>query len=246
MSINEIKLKKYNKKYNYSYTWGAFPTIELLKCRPNSAVKILVHEDFDSENQIGLIQELCLKDEIPYLVTSKQIERIREKENCYIIGVVKKYEQRINQRSSHIVLVDPRDSGNMGTIIRTCIGFGINDIAIIGSGVDLFHPKVIRASMGAIFRIRFSFYQNFEEYLSENAPGRKIFPFMLKGALALSEIRHQKEEVFSLIFGNEATGLSDKFLDYGQSICINHGNEIDSLNLSVALGIGLYEFTKNQ
>ena len=73
-----------------------------------------------------------------------------------------------------------------------------------------------------------------------------MFPFMLNVAKALQdyEIEMKVDRAFSLIFGNEATGLPDTYSEIGQSILINYLHEVDSLNLSIATGIGLYEFTK--
>ena len=63
-------------------------------------------------------------------------------------------------------------------------------------------------------------------------------------ALQDYEIEMKVDRAFSLIFGNEATGLPDTYSEIGQSILINYLHEVDSLNLSIATGIGLYEFTK--
>ena len=68
---------------------------------------------------------------------------------------------------------------------------------------------------------------------------------MLKGATALDEI-YPENVPFSLVFGNEGRGLDDDYLEVGKSILIPHSKEIDSLNLSLAVGIGLYEFTKRR
>ena len=98
--------------------------------------------------------------------------------------------------------------------------------------------------MGNVF-FRKESYKLFssEEYYKKYGNERKIYPFMLKGAVALDEI-YPENVPFSLVFGNEATGLDDGWLDVGKSILIPHSKEIDSLNLSLAVGIGLYEFTK--
>ena len=137
-------------------------------------------------------------------------------------------------------MVNPGDMGNLGTIIRTMIGFGIEDLAIIRPGVDIFDPKAIRASMGAMFQIRFKYYDSFDDYLKEHQ--HNIYCLMLKGATSIHHTPIQKP--YSVVFGNESSGLPDEFLNYGKSVLIPHTSRIDSLNLSMALGITLYEFTK--
>ena len=133
--------------------------------------------------------------------------------------------------------------GNMGTIIRTMLGFNYVNLAIIRPGVDVFDPRVIRASMGAIFNINFEYFDSFDEYI-EKYPQHNIYPLMLKGAKNIHLIEPDQQS-HSLVFGNESSGLPDEFLDYGQSIFIPHSEKIDSLNLSMALGITLCHFSKD-
>ena len=74
---------------------------------------------------------------------------------------------------------------------------------------------------------------------------KNYFPFMLKAKAELSDIGPLLgDKKYSLIFGNEATGLSDKFLEVGTPIIIKHSNKIDSLNLPIAVSIALYEVNK--
>ena len=97
--------------------------------------------------------------------------------------------------------------------------------------------------MGSLFQLNFCYFKSFEEY-KEQAGSRKLYPFMLKGAVSLQELQREKGETNSLIFGNEATGLPDSFADEGQSGVSRHTDHIDSLNLALATGIGIYEFTR--
>ena len=239
----DVPLKKYAKKMEYSYTLGAFPTIELLKNQPEHVLKVLLHPDMDSQIQLEIIEGLCKQHRIPLEWAGKSVEKIRDKENIFAVGVFEKYQNKLDSSDNHIVLVNPSDMGNMGTIIRTSIGFGIRNLVIIEPAVDVFNPKVVRASMGSLFQMNFCYYSSFEEY-QQCAGKRNMYPFMLKGAIPLQELKRDKKEVYSLIFGNEATGLSDSFAEVGQSVVIRHTNNIDSLNLALATGIGIYEFTK--
>ena len=119
-----------------------------------------------------------------------------------------------------------------------------NNLAIIEPAIDIFNPKVIRASMGSIFHINFKYYSSFEQYYMENNANRMMYPFMLNGAQKLGLVQLDSNKNYSLIFGNEAIGLDESFLEIGQSILISHSGAIDSLNLSLAAGIAVYEFTK--
>ena len=145
----------------------------------------------------------------------------------------------------HIVLVNPSDSGNMGTILRTALGFGLTNIAIICPAVDSDDPRVTRASMGAAFSMNVRHFDSFEQYRAEFGE-RQLFPFMLTGAVSLDEAVKKVSGPFSLVFGNEATGLPDVFASYGVSTLIEHSGKIDSLNLAIAAGIGMYAFMNRE
>lgn len=237
----EIALKTYKKNFDYSYTFGMFPTVELINSRPDAVIKILISSNFKADSSSLDIFELCRNNNVEIEINDKQFNRIGAKENCYVIGVFKKYECNIDFDKSHVVLVNPSNMGNMGTIIRTLAGFGINDLAIISPGVDIFDPKVIRASMGAVFRINFKYYENFGDY-HMNFDNHKIYTFMLNGSKSLKDVNHNLNELFTLVFGNEATGLDESYLNIGTSVIIKHTSRIDSLNLTIAAGIALYEF----
>jgi TrmH family RNA methyltransferase len=127
--------------------------------------------------------------------------------------------------------------GNLGTIIRTMLGFGFADLAIIGDAADIFHPDVVRASMGALFQIRFQPFTNFESY--HKAYPRNIYSLMTDGKVPLPEVRFQP--VYGLVFGPESAGLPQQYHQLGTSISIPQSLAIDSLNLAVSVGITLYQ-----
>ena len=157
--------------------------------------------------------------------------------------VYKKQEGEFEKNAPHIVLVNPSDSGNLGTILRTALGFGLVNIAIIRPAVDSDDPRVTRASMGAAFSLNVRHFDSFDQYRAE-FPERQLFPFMLTGAVPLDEAVKKVSGPFSLIMGNEASGLPDEFATYGISTLIPHSGKIDSHNLAIAAGIGMYAFTR--
>lgn len=238
----DLQLKTYKKDFEYSYSFGVFPTLELLEYKKEHVIKVIISSNSHDNHGVAKIKDICQGKNIEVQVSDKIINRISPKENCYAVGVFKKYELNLPGEGNHIVLVNPSDMGNLGTIIRTSIGFGINNLAIIRPGVDIFDPRVIRASMGAVFRISFKYYGDFKEYM--NSCEHEIFPFMLKAKRSIYDSGYQYKKPFSLVFGNEGSGLDNEFLNYGTSLIIPHGVGIDSLNLSIAVGIAEYEFTK--
>lgn len=235
MKKNNI-IQPYKKDSHYSYASGAYATIELLSARPEQAEKIIIHSAYkDSEG----LAELCRQKCVEIHFSDKEFKRINQKENTYVLGIFSKYDCKLSFDRPHVVLVNPSDKGNLGTIIRTLAGFNINDLAIITPAADFWDPKVIRASMGAIFRINVEQFASFEEY-SRRYPQHSLYPFMTDGETDLIVKQDcPLNTCYSLIFGNEAAGLPEKFRNVGTCFRIAHSEIIDSLNLSVAVGIGV-------
>lgn len=232
-------IKPYKKGFDYSYTLGAFPTIELIKGHPETVRAVYIHSTFTDKDNII---KLCKQNNISVLENDKLISKLSDKENCFVIGVFEKYENVLEPEKSHIILVNPSNMGNLGTIIRTAVGMGIYDIGLITPCADIYNPKTIRSSMGAFFKLRHQHFSSFEEYRKQYKK-QDVFTFMLNGSNTLEIQNCPKTELFSLVFGNEATGLDDSFLDVGTSICIPQSPDVDSLNITIAVGIGAFIFT---
>lgn len=117
------------------------------------------------------------------------------------------------------------------------LGFDFQNLVIIKPATDIFNPKVIRASMGGIFQLHFQYFDKFEDYIAKFS--HQIYPFMTD---AKKELRSTKfQSPFALVFGSEASGLDNDFHHKGQSVFIQQSDQIDSLNLSIAVGIALYQ-----
>lgn len=237
-------IKPYKRGCGYSYALGAFPTMEMLTKRPEIAVGVFVHSSFTDRAKV---ENLCREIGVPVWNNDKAIARLSDKENVFVIGVFRTAEQRLDPEKPHVMLVNPSNMGNVGTILRTCLAFGIHDVAVVAPGVDWFNPKVVRASMGALFSLRIAMYDSFEEYVSfASGVGREYFPFMLNGGAEVTPASCHKPDLYTLIFGNEATGLPTEYAEIGTVIKIPQSGEVDSLNLTIAVGIGLYSFSERR
>ena len=73
-------------------------------------------------------------------------------------------------------------------------------------------------------------------------PAHALYPFMLDGSVMLEEATAKVQSPYALVFGNEGSGLPPEFAEMGQAVRIPHNDKIDSLNLSIAVGIGAYAF----
>ena len=232
-----MELKVYRKDLDYSYALGAFPTMELINSRCEEVIKVLIHSTFDNKEVIDEIKKKISEDKISY--NDKLIEKLSDKGNVYVIGVFKKYIDKLEEDADHVVLWRPSNMGNLGTIMRSSLGFGIKNIAIIENGPDYFDPKVVRASMGSIFNEKVEFFNSLEEY-TDKYPNHKQYKFMLQANKSLRDELFDSKRC-SLVFGNEATGIDRKYLD-DNALIIRHSNEIDSLNITNAVSIALYEY----
>ena len=217
-------LEPYRNELDYSYAPGIFPGMECLLHRPESVRRLLVHSAAAGREGIGKLTALA------------ETHRIRIEEADRVLARI----SGLRNDCPHVVLHCPGDSGNVGTILRTALGLGIEDVALIRPCVDVFDPRTVRASMGSLFRLRVRMYDSFAEY--RNAfPERLLYPFMLDASVPLGEIR-EVPIVYSLIFGNEGSGLPAEFAAMGQAVRIESNDKVDSLNLAIAAGIGIYHF----
>ncbi|MCQ2437806.1 MAG: TrmH family RNA methyltransferase [Clostridia bacterium] len=235
------KLEPYSKKLSYSYALGVFPSLMLLEAHPEKVQRLLLHPDSDKNEGVAKLRDKCRTLGIREEIADRVLRRESKKDNCFAGVVFDKFESDLHPDTCHAVLCQISDSGNVGTALRSLLGFGIHDVALIRPCVDVFDPHVLRASMGAFYKMRVHTYDSFDEYRADH-PTRPLYPFMLDGAKTLDEVAAAAKPPFSLVFGNEAAGLPPVFATLGQSVFIPQSNEIDSLNLAVAVSIGSYTF----
>ncbi len=231
-----MKLKRYNKALDYSYTFGMYPTIELLRAKPDSVVKVIIHSKLSDEEGSGIINTLAEKHGIPLENSDRLINRLSPKDICYVLGVFSKYYPELS-KDNHVVLVNPANAGNLGTIIRSMLAFDFNDLAVIRPAVDIYHPDVVRASMGALFSINFRLFDDIEGY-REGFDAHNLYLFMTEGRTALDETSFSPP--YSLVFGSEPSGLPSHFERLGNTVRIAQSDRVDSLNLAISASIVLH------
>jgi len=234
------QIKRYKKTFDYSYSLGVSPTIELLNYRREDILGILISSKGDRNSGVLEILEICRSKNIEVEVNDKLINRLSPKDNYYSIGIFKKFQTRLSNGRNHVVLVNPSNMGNLGTVIRTMAGFCVDCLGLIRPAADIFDPKTIRSSMGSFFQISFQYFDSIGEYI--NSFNNNRYTFMTNGEKNLHDVSFK--EPFSIIFGNESSGLPNEYLRLGTSVNIPHSKIIDSLNLSVSVGISLYEISK--
>lgn len=239
------KLTPYHRSLPFSYALGVFPSLSLLDAKPQAARRLLLRSSEEGGEGMEALRARCQALHIRAEVADHALARISRKENCFAALLFDKYVDELCAACSHVVLHHPSDMGNLGTIFRSCLGFGLRDIALIPPAADYFDPKVIRASMGAVFSLRVRVYDTMDAYRGA-FPGHAPYPFMLDGSVPLEAAAESPQTPFSLIFGSEASGLPATFASLGTPVRIPHGEAIDSLNLAVAVSLGAYAFTRQR
>lgn len=235
-------LEGYKRSLDYSYAPGLFPCMEAVTKKKEWVRRVLVSSSATGEG-IEKLLKICDENRIRVEQADKALSRISGKENCFAAAVFAKQQSDL-QTGRHIVLHHISDAGNLGTILRAALGFGYKDIAIIKPAVDCFDPHTVRASMGALFSLRIREYDDFDDYRNE-FPDQYLYPFMLQGSIPLDDAVKQKKTPYSIIVGNEGSGLPLSFMEIGTPVRIRQSDEIDSLNLSVAASVGMYEFSRD-
>jgi RNA methyltransferase, TrmH family len=239
VSKNQIKLitslqqKKFRKQEQLFFAEGVKVVTELLKS----------HYELD--------HLFCTTDMFPTVPISKKtvvsesdfkkISCLTTPQSC--LAVFKIPLENILSHSGLVVALDDiRDPGNLGTIIRLCDWFGINQIVCSESSVDVFNPKVVQATMGSISRVQV-FYTNLNDYLEETK--LPVFGTFMEG-----ENIYKKELPANgiIVFGNEANGISEKIEKFvTQKIAIPRFGNLqvtESLNVATATAIVLSEFKR--
>ncbi len=230
------KLAPYRQDLDYSYTIGVFPTLELLAHRPEQVTRVLVSSRGETNAGVARIRATCAERGIPVVVADRQVDRLAGNQNSYVIGVFAKYEAPLDPTANHILLINPSDAGNLGTIVRTMLGFDVTNLAIVTPAVDLFAPRTLRAAMGATFQLSFQHFDGIDAYHARF--DRHLYPMMTDGQVALPEARFVIP--CTIVFGPEGAGLGPEYHALGTSVRIPQSGRIDSLNLAVSVGIALY------
>ncbi|MCR4803440.1 MAG: 23S rRNA (guanosine(2251)-2'-O)-methyltransferase RlmB [Lachnospiraceae bacterium] len=150
------------------------------------------------------------------------------------------------ETASLLLLEDLRDPGNLGTIIRTAEGAGIDGVIMSKETVDLFNPKVVRSTMGSIFRVPFLYTDDFYEVVSQlKEKSVSVVATDLQGKNSYDGEVYEKKT--AIVIGNEANGISEKMRESADVLVrIPMEGKLESLNASVAAGIMMYELYRQR
>ncbi|MCK9309200.1 MAG: RNA methyltransferase [Candidatus Cloacimonetes bacterium] len=213
--------------------------------------KVIV-EGFRTLSQLadwGLIaEELYLVEgqqsipaKVVYQVTHDTMNRICDSDSPpSIAGLFELPKERVTKLKTAFYLDGISDPGNMGTIFRIAAAFGIDALLISPQSCEISSPKVIRASLGAVYKVPFYIC----DYTSLKALGLKILVLDMHGSVALQDFAPQGE-AYILALGSEAHGLSGEIKEMAEtSLRIDMHGDMESLNVAVCAGICAFQLSK--
>ncbi len=157
-----------------------------------------------------------------------------------MIAVCRQSNHEFEVKDKMVFLDGIQDPGNMGTIIRTAISFGYEEIIISKDCVDIYNDKCVRSTQGALFQIPIIRTDLNEVLLRTKEKGITIIGTSLHKAIPLNEATCPNK--VGLVFGNEGQGVTQEVLDLCDFNVKIEMNDFESLNVAVAAGICLYKF----
>lgn len=165
-----------------------------------------------------------------------------------ILAIIRKNggETEIDYSQDIIVALDDiQDPGNLGTILRTVDSIGLNQILVSKGTADSYNPKVVRSTMGAIFRVKIIECEDLEKTLKEVKKHKfELAITSLQTENSIYDVNYNKKLI---VIGNEANGVEQKIQDMADiKVKIPMLGKTESLNASVATGIVLYEYVRQK
>ncbi len=237
-SLENQKIKKYLKLKNKKYR-------DLDKLYLIEGYH-LVKEALDSNLLIDLfiLENANINFNFPYTFVTKEImKKLSSLETIPdIIGVCKMKDEEKIRGNKILLLDDIQDPGNLGTIIRSSLAFNIDTIVLSLKTVDLYNEKVIRSTQGMLFKINI-LRKDLKEVISD----LKKNDYLILGTNVINgeDVRSIKTDKFALIMGNEGKGVDLELQELcDKNLYIQMNKDCESLNVSVATSILLYELSR--
>ena len=211
--IRKLKDKKFRDEQGLYIIEGVKTINEAIE--EDAKIETIVICD-DCEKQGTLDQKLL------YEVAKYNLIYVNEKVFGYITEVMnpqgilavvsKKEKKKINYNEDIIVVLDNiQDPGNLGTIIRTLDSAGIKQIILSKGTVDVYSSKVVRSTMGAIFRINIIESENLKDTIKTMQKHEyEVMATSLQGAKSIYDVKYKK---VAIVIGNEAKGVSKEILE---------------------------------
>ena len=226
-NVSKLNNRKYRKEMGLFLVEGSHLVEEAYKHNLLTEVYSLDENDYPNNNVVSenVMRKISSLDTVPN-----------------IIGVCKfKEEKEVGNKL--LILDNIQDPGNLGTIIRSAVAFNVDTIILSEDTVDLYNPKVIRATQGMIFNINIIIRDLYSFVSKLKKENYKIYSTNVVNGSEVKSI--ERYEKCAIIMGNEGNGVRRELQDISDAnIYINMNPLCESLNVGVATSIILYELYK--
>lgn len=241
--LSKLNLKKHRIIEKKFVAEGKRLVLEGLKSNYNCN-KLLISYDF-KEKESKLLSTLHKYSDKFLFISNKEFLKVSSTKNPQgIAGVFEMPIQPLKQNLEKIVvaLENISDPGNVGTILRSCDWFGVKNVLLSESCADIYNPKVLRASMGAVFNLRIEAEIDLISRITDLKKENYTTCYADMNGIDYRTI--SKSEKMVITFCNEAFGPSGKLKDVcDNSITIPKKGNIDSLNVAAAAAVILSQLT---
>ena len=246
--IKKLKDKKYRDENN-EYIVEGVKLIEEAVQEKAKIKKIIVCEDTTRTYEIPTQVMLEIAKYECVYVTDKIFSSITQVTNPQgVMAIIEKNSenQEIDYTQDIIIALDNvQDPGNLGTILRTVDSIGLSQIIVSKDTVDAFNSKVVRSTMGAIFRVKIIEVENLVQSIKEMRKHHfKLMVTSLQTENSIYDIEFNKKII---VIGNESNGVSKEIQDMAdEKVKIPMLGKTESLNASVAAGVVMYEYVRQK
>ncbi len=229
--IKNLKDKKYRKENKLFMVEGNKFCYDLLSSNIEVVMTLTSDKNLKGFPNIEVVSEKMLSS----LATTKT--------NQSIICVCKVKDYEIDSIGNSLILDNLQDPGNVGTLVRSAMAFGFNDIYLV-EGADPYSEKVIRSSAGLIMNARLHVV-DFETIKQNKNKIADVFMVADMDGENINKIHLPKQRV-AVIIGNEGQGVSDAFLKLAnKTVSIPMASVVESLNAGVAGSIIMQKLSEN-
>ena len=247
-SINKLKEKKYRMQEQAFLVEGIKLVQEAIQ-EQMTIRKVVICEDCTTDASIdqNLLYEIAKQDCI--YVSKNVFYTLTDVVNPQgILAVIEKKseESSIDYQEDMIIVLDGiQDPGNLGTILRTMDSAGFKQIILSENSADPYNPKVVRSTMGAIYRINMIQSTNIIETLKNIQKNKfQVVATSLQTQETIYTMDYHKKVI---VIGNEANGVSKEVLELaGKKVKIPMLGKTESLNAAVATSIIVYEYVRRK
>ena len=227
-TLIKLKQKKYRNQFGYYLIEGEHLVNEALKA--NQVECIITTKPLKSNLEVIEVSEEVMAK----LAFTKSPSNIMAK--CKIDS-----NNELMMKKRYLILDDLQDPGNIGTLIRSALAFGIDQVILSKNCVDLYNDKLLRAMQGANYHIS-CIYGDLTEIIEKlQANGVVVVGSALENGQDISLI--EKTEKMAFIVGNEGNGMNQNILDKCDYIGYIPIQTIESLNVAIAGSILMYHFS---